>query len=281
MRLLSTSAILVAALCPASALAQSDIAPEESVFDGDYLTVGVGAIYGPSYDGSDDYVLSPVPVLQGNLKGIEITPRPGGIALDVVPDGENPKLGFSFGPVASISRNRASQIEDSVVRAAGKLDTAFELGVNGGITAYKLLHEYDSLTVSADIKWDVAGAHSGRVISPSITYFTPLSRAALITLSVSAKHVDDDYARYYYGVSLAQSVASGLPEFQAKSGWDSVGIGILAGYDLNGNALDGGFAVFALGSYSRQLNDAKRTPYTSLRGDADQWIGGAGIGFTF
>ncbi len=281
MRPLSAIAAFLALICAVPAIAQSDIAPEQSVLDGDYLTVGVGAIYGPSYDGSDDYVLTPVPVVQGNLKGIEITPRPGGIALDIVPDGNDPRFGFSFGPVATLSRNRASQIEDPAVRAAGKLDTAFELGVNGGVTAYKLLHGYDSLTLSADVKWDVAGAHSGRVISPSLSYFTPLSRAALITLSVSARHVDDAYASYYYGVTPAQSTASGLPEFEAKSGWDSIGIGILGGYDLSGNALDGGFAVFVLGSYSRQLNDAKRTPYTSLRGDADQWIGGAGIGYTF
>ena len=272
---------LAAAMFATPALAQSDVAPEDSIFDGDYLTVGAGATYGPSYDGSDDYVLSPLPVVQGKLKGIEITPRPGGVALDLIGDGKDPRFGFSFGPVATISFNRAKQIKDPVVRAAGKLDTAFEVGANAGVTAYKLLHGYDSLTVSADVKWDVAGAHSGRIISPSITYFTPLSRAALVTLSVSARHVDDDYADYYYSVSPAQSVASGLPEYQADGGWDSWSVGLFGGYDLNGNALDGGFAVFVLGAYSRMLNDARTTPYTSLRGDAGQWTAGAGLAYTF
>ena len=41
----------------------------DSVFDGDYLSVGVGAAYGPSYDGSDDYVLYPAALLQGRKTG--------------------------------------------------------------------------------------------------------------------------------------------------------------------------------------------------------------------
>lgn len=276
--------ILAAALCagiPAAALAQEAPAPETNVLAGDHLTIGAGLIYGPSYDGSDDYVASPVPVVQGNLKGIAITPRPGGVALDLVPDGKDARIGFSLGPVATLSSNRASQIGDPVVRAAGKLDDAIELGANGGVTIYRVLHRFDSLTISADAKWDVAGSHSGRTISPTVSYFTPLSRAALVTLSASLKHVDDDYARYYYSVSPAQGTASGLPRFDAKGGWESWSLGMLAGYDLNGNALDGGFAVFVIGAYSRLMNDAAATPYTSLRGDADQWTGALGLGYTF
>src|SRR5690606_9784015 len=130
---------------PAAAMAQDASAPEENVFDGDYLTVGGGVIYGPSYNGSDDYVVTPVPVVQGNLKGIAITPRPGGAALDLLPDHDDARIGFSLGPVATLSRNRATQIEDPVVRSAGKLKEAIEIGASGGVTFYKLLHGYDSL----------------------------------------------------------------------------------------------------------------------------------------
>jgi hypothetical protein len=37
----------------------------------------------------------------------------------------------------------------------------------------------------------------------------------IVTLAVSAKHVNDDYANYYYSVSPGQSAASGLPIYQA------------------------------------------------------------------
>jgi len=270
-----------AMLLPCAAFAQSQAAPEASVFDGDFLMVGVGAIHGPSYEGSNDRVTSVVPVIQGKLAGIEITPRPGGIALDLLPDAERPKIGFSFGPVGTFSRNRNNQIKDPVVRLADKLKASVDLGVNGGVTFYRLLNPYDSVTVSADVRWNVNQAHRGRIASPGISYVTPLSRAALVTLGISAKHVDDDYARYYYSVSARQATDSGLPQFSAKGGWASVNVNMLAGYDLNANVLDGGFALFALGTYGKLLNDARRNPWTAIRGDDDQWMLGAGVGYTF
>lgn len=261
------------------AAAQDD--PAEGMPGGDRITVGVGAIYGASYDGSDDYVLSPFPIVQGQVKGVAITPRRGGVALDLIPDDRDAKIGFSLGPVASVSFNRNRQIKDDVVKAAGKLDTAIELGVNGGVTAYKLLNDYDSLTVSADVKWDINGAYKGMTWAPSVSYVTPLSKAVLVTLSASARHVDDKYARYYYSVTPAQSAASGLPQYQADSGWDKVSAGMLVGWDLSGDLRDGGLALFAIGNYSRMLGEGKDTPYTSLRGSADQWTLGVGAAYTF
>lgn len=279
LRLYFACAAIPALFCAAPALAQEE--PADNVFERDRITIGVGGIYGPSYDGSDDYVFTPVPIVQGRVKGVTITPRPAGVALDVIPDAQDARIGFSFGPVATISANRRRQIKDPVVRAAGKLDTAIELGVSGGVTAYKLLNDYDSLTLSADVKWDVNGAYKGMTWTPAVSYVTPLSKAVLATLTVSAHHADDDYARYYYSVTPAQSAASGLPQYQADGGWDSVSAGMLVGWDLSGDLRDGGLALFAIGSYSRMLGDGKDTPYTSLRGDADQWLAGAGVAYTF
>lgn len=277
----SPAAILAAALASTPVMAQD--ATDASALDGDRLTVGVGAIYNPSYRGSDDYVVSPVPIVQGQLAGIDINPRAGGIALDFIPDDRDSGFGFSLGPVATYSGNRARQIKDRVVRRAGKLDDAIELGVSGGVTKYKLLNPYDSLTLSADVRWDVAGAYKGMVWTPSLSYTTPLSKGSFVGLNVSARHTDGKFARYYYSVTPGQSLATGgaLPVYNARKGWDTVNFGLLGAYDLDGNLLNGGFAIFALGSYSKMLNDGKDTPYTSLRGDADQWIGGAGIAYTF
>ncbi|MEJ2410120.1 MAG: MipA/OmpV family protein [Novosphingobium sp.] len=256
-------------------------ATDEGVFGRDHVTVGIGGFYGPSYDGSDDYIVSPFPAVQGRVRGIDITPRMAGVALDVLPDGKNARFGIAFGPVAGISFNRSTRIKDPVVRAAGKLDTAVELGVNGGVTAYKLLNDYDSLALSTDVKWDVGGAYKGMTWAPSISYLTPVSKAVLVALSVSAHHADWKYARYYYSVTPAQSVASGLPEFAAQSGWDSANVGALLGWNVSGDWRNGGFALFGIASYARMLGYARRTPYTAIRGDAGQWTAGAGVAYTF
>jgi outer membrane scaffolding protein for murein synthesis (MipA/OmpV family) len=281
MRSLSVFVSLAAALASVPAAAQD--APDTSTLNGDRITVGAGAVYSPSYRGSDNYSVSPIPVIIGQIGGVEINPRAGGVALDLIQDNRDSGFGFSLGPVASYTANRARGIRDDVVRASGKLDEAVELGGTVGVTAYKLLNPYDSLTLSADVRWDVASAHKGMVWSPSVTYMTPLSRGSLVALTASASHVDDDFTQYYYSVTPGQSARTGgvLPVYGADGGWDAANIGLLGALDLDGNLLNGGFQLLGIAAYSRMLGDGKDTPFTSIRGDADQWIGGLGLAYTF
>lgn len=254
-----------------------------TVFDGDWMTLGGGVAYNASYDGSDDYIFNPLPFVQGRLGGVAINPRPAGLALDFVPDGDG-KVNFNLGVAARLNRNRASQIEDEVVSAYGELDTAIEVGPTAGVSIAKLLNPYDSLSLSADVLWDVNGAHNGMTINPAITYFTPVSRGAAVSFSISARHVDDDYADYYYSVPVAPAslpVADRLPIFTADGGFDKIGANLLFAYDFDGDITNGGLAGFLIGGYSKMQGDGADTPFTSIRGDADQWFIGAGLGYTF
>jgi len=149
------------------------------------------------------------------------------------------------------------------------------------VTVYDLLTGYDSVTLSADARWDVAGAHKGMIWGPSLSYFTPVSKGAAINLAVSAEHMDRDFADYYFTVTPAGSAVSGLPAYQAGSGWKNMGVNLLAGIDFDGDLTNGGLAGFVTGGYTRMLGDAKRTPLTSIRGDKNQWLVGAGLAFTF
>ena len=152
MKAILAAAGAAVALCasPAAAQEADEISAasgnaEPTVFDGDWLSVGAGVIYGPSYRGSDDYVFSPIPVVQGNLGGVGISPRAGGIALDFIPDRDG-EVSFSAGIAAKLSRNRAAQIKDPVVRSYGELETAIEVGPSAGVSVPALLNPYDSLT---------------------------------------------------------------------------------------------------------------------------------------
>lgn len=255
--------------------------PGDSVFDDTYVTIGLGGSYSPSYDGSDDYGFSVLPVVLGSVEGIDFTPRGPGFAVNVIPDRDNAKIDFLFGPVITASFDRVNDIRDPVVEQLGELDTAIEIGPTAGIQINQITNPFDSLTAALDVKWDVAGAHEGMIISPSLTYFTPVSRGAAISLIMTAEHVDDDFADYYYTITPAGSLASGLPTFTAESGWKSIGGTVFGVIDLDGNALNGGWSAIILGGYSRLLGDAKRSPVTSIRGSADQWFASLGVGYTF
>lgn len=256
--------------------------PPESVFDDTWVSIGFGLAYSPSYTGSDDYVLSPLPVVQGKVAGVAIAPRPAGLALDFIADPEDGP-GLSFGPAIRLRNDRADQIEDPTVKLAGELDRAVELGFNAGISFPKLLNPFDSLTFAADVRWDVAGAHGGMVIDPSITYSTPVNRGTFVSLSLDTEYVSDDFADYYFSVSPAQSGATAgvLPVYQADGGFTRVSATTLVGVDLDGNALNGGLGVVLIGGYSRLTGDAADTPYTSVVGLKDQVFVGVGLAYTF
>ena len=271
----------VAAQAPEAESAKAD-APDRGVFAGDWLTLGIGVGYGPSYEGSDDYTVFPAPLAQGSVGGLEFGARGPGLYVDLIADGDNESnVKFLAGPLFRVRLDRNSKIKDPVVRSLGKEDVAIEVGATAGISFSKLLNPYDTLTISGDIQWDVAKAHRGRLITPAVSYSTPLSKAIFTNLSLSAVHVDDNYADTYFSIDALGSAASGLPVFDADGGWKSYGATLLGGVDLSGDARDGGWGTFALVSYSRLTGDAKRSPVTSIRGDADQWFLAAGVSYTF
>ncbi len=278
---ITLAAAPVAAQAPEAESAKAD-APDRGVFAGDWLTLGIGVGYGPSYEGSDDYTVFPAPLAQGSVGGLEFGARGPGLYVDLIADGDNESnVKFLAGPLFRVRLDRNSKIKDPVVRSLGKEDVAIEVGATAGISFSKVLNPYDTLTISGDIQWDVAKAHRGRLITPAVSYSTPLSKAIFTNLSLSAVHVDDNYADTYFSIDTLGSAASGLPVFDADGGWKSYGATLLGGVDLSGDARDGGWGTFALVSYSRLTGDAKRSPVTSIRGDADQWFFAAGVSYTF
>lgn len=254
--------------------------PPPSVFDGDHITVGIGVGLSPSYSGSDDYVVFPLPVITGSFGGIDFNPRPAGIAVDFVADRRG-QVSFDLGAAVRVRSDRADRIEDQVVRSLGKLDRAVEVGPSAGISVPGIFSRFDSISFSIDALWDIAGAHDGMSVAPSLTYTSTIGRSALASLSLGASIVDDSFADYYYSISPAQALTSGLPIFTADGGLESIGANIFLAVDLNGNARDGGWSVIGIGGYSRLVGDASRTPLTKDRGSPDQFLLGAGVGYTF
>jgi len=255
-------------------------ATEKSVFDGDFLTLGGGVGYGPDWAGANDSSAFPVGGVMGQIGPIGINPRASGVALDVIPD-VNRKLSFSLGPVISIRTDRTGKITDPVVAALGGRNTAVEAGGTAGLSLNRLANPYDSLSFSVDVSWDIAKAHRGAVITPSLTYLTPLSRGTAAMLSISAQHVNTAYAGYYFDVTPAGALASGLPVYTARSGWKNGGATLVGIVDLDGDLLNGGFALVGGVSYSRLLGSIADSPIVVERGSPNQFVGALGIAYTF
>lgn len=254
------------------------------VYDETWATIGLGAGLVPSYAGSDDYIAFPLPLVVGRVGGVGIRPNGAGITLDVL--SAKPTLGkrktrLAFGPTFRFRNDRNLDVGDNVVEAAGKLDAALEVGLNAAVSFPGVLRPLDTLSIGVQARRDVLGAHEGTVIEPQISYASPLGKAFVLQVQTGIEFVDDSFADYYFSVTPAQRLASGLPTFTAEGGLNRIGTLAILNYDLSGNALDGGWSVFGVGGYSRLLGDAADTPYTQARGSANQFITGLGVGYTF
>jgi MipA family protein len=264
-----------------AALPRPAFGGEKSVFDGDFLIVGAGAVALPAYEGADETAFIPAAGIAGRIGGVGISPRAAGVALDLLPDRPGARIGFNIGPVVRLRLNRTGRIKDPAVASLGKLRGVIEGGVAVGVTVKRVLNPHDQLSAGVDLRWDISGRGGGGLISPAVSYLTPVSRAQVVGLLASAEFADRRFAEYNYGISPAGSAASGLPAFAARGGLKALNFGAFTARDLDGNLLNGGFAIGVGGMYTRLKGSAARTPMTALRGSRNQWVAAAGLGFTF
>ena len=274
------SLLILAASCgvagPAFAQATDDPLAKRTV------TVAVGGGYIPSYVGSDDYIATPAAGARGNIGGFNFQFRGTQASVDLIRQSDPQAVDFQFGPVAGVNLNRTRRIKDPQVRALGKLDTAIELGGYVGIGKTGVItSDYDTLSASVTYVNDVASAHGSYRITPSVSYGTPLSRKAYVLVSGYTDYIGRDYGDYYYSVTPAGSVLSGLPSYSARKsgmlGWGAIG---LVNLSLTGD-LTGGLSLVAGGGYYRVNGRYARSPIVAIAGDRDQWYGGAGLAYTF
>ena len=278
--MLRYSIAAVALLLASPALAQDPGAPLPGPNDqSDTFTIGAGAAYIPDYEGSDDYRIVPAAAIRGRVSGISFFTRATYLYVDVIGRGDGP-VELDLGPIVGARLNRTGKIKDDFVDALPELDTAIEIGGFAGFTYHGLTNPYDALSVRVDVVKDVGGAHKSTLVTPTIDFGTPLSRSFYIGLSASAEWAGGDYADYYYSISPADSVASGLPVFDADGGFKSWRLGLLGNYALSGD-LTQGWSIFGLGSFGKLSGDFKDSPIVDLRGSSSQWLAALGIAYTF
>lgn len=282
-----------AACCAVPAHAQPSEEPgallqpaEQPGLPREYLSVGIGVAINPDYDGSDDYRLLPGAVLRARYRGIDIATEGLGISADLVSTGR--KLDIDFGPTITLNLNRTGGIDDEVVDLLPQRDAAVEVGGFAGISVSGLTNPFDSLSLRVRVTHDIAGAHGGTIVSPSVNFGTPLSRTTFVGLSASAEFVTEDYADYYYGVTPAEALGtrSGplagprIAAFDPDGGMKDWSLGLILGQSL-GRDLRKGWSLFGLANYSRLVGDFRRSPLVADRGSADQWFGAVGLGYSW
>jgi outer membrane protein len=273
--LLAVSASLAIAT-PALAQESAPL-PSPLVGKGFTLALGVGAV--PDYVGSDNYRLIPAAGARGTIGPVGFSTRSTYLYADIVPRNEG-RLDFDVGPIVGFDLNRTTRVKDPVVRLLPKRDTAIEVGAFAGVSLHGLTNPYDSLSFRLDVLHDVAGAHKSTKFSPNIEFATPLSRFTYVSASAGIDFVSNRFADHYFSISPADSLASGLPAFDADGGMEKWKAGLLVNQSVTGD-LTHGLSIFGTANYSRLVGDFKRSPIVSIRGNPNQWLLAAGLAYTW
>jgi outer membrane protein len=283
---MSRLACLALAACCLSVPAIAQDAPAagqlpspDDVNSRDTLTIAGGVGITTDYEGSDDYRLIPAAAIRGRYHGIAFTTRGTYLYVDVVPRGSG-NVDFEFGPAIGARFNKRRHIHDDVVELLPKTNTAIEAGAFAGIGISGLTNPYDRLGFRVDVLHDIGNAHESTVISPNVEFSTPVSRSTYIGLNAGLEFVSNKYADYYYTITPAGSLASGLPAFDAGGGLKNWKAGLLVNQSLSGDLLHG-FSIFGTGQYSHLQGDFRRSPIVSVRGSASQWLGALGVAYTW
>ena len=267
-RILTTGTLMAVACCPA-------FAQERTADDGWGLIVGAGAMHSPTYEGDDDTRLSILPNIQVSYGDRFFASVQEGIGHRVIKD-----PGFEAGPIMRVKFSRdedgdqpfAINGDDTTdLIGLGDVDTSIELG---GFVAYDI----GPVTLSAEARQAVTG-HEGFVADLGVKWsgrsflFGP---PVIWSVGPRAKLVDESYNAAYFGVTPAQSLASGLPVFEAEGGLHSYGIGATAIVPFT----DEWSAVIVAG-YDRLEGDAADNPLVQLRGSEDQASIGVFLSYKF
>ncbi len=202
------------------------------------VIVGVGAIYGPKFEGSDEMEVMPVPLISGKIGRVNLEPL--GISVDLI-DTNGFKLaakgGYEFGRDEDDSRH---------LRGLGDIDGSAVLGA-------KLSYETGPLELYASIDKSIGGSDGllgtvGANVSHHYDRF-------IFGAGASATFADDNHMKSYFGVTAAQSARSGLRQYDAGAGLKRVDLEASVTYMASEHWL-----IRAQGGVGFLTGDAKDSP---------------------
>lgn len=234
--------------------------------DADPWRVRLGAVgeYVPDYEGSDDYELDPLPLLELQYRDVFFF-RNRELSVNLVPGSERFRL--LVGAKYTWARD---EDDNAALDGLGDIDDGFAGTLRG---EYSLLRP---VTLVAELERDVSGTHDGLLARLGTEVGVPLSEDLKAQLSVQGTWADENYMGAYYGIDPAQAAASGLPRHTAQAGVKDIETALDLRY-----ALASGWSLDVGGAYARLLGDAADSPIVDGPGSADQFMFRIGLSYGF
>lgn len=218
------------------------------------VRVGLVAIGGARYQGSDKGRVLVVPgITFQTANGFFADPINGlGFALNATDD-------LQYGLRATVETGRSSE---DALPGFDKIKARLN---PGAFVNYKLS---DRLTLKSALRLGVGDGAQGSVLNLGAAYRVYQAGPVIVTVNASVKYANSSYQQSYFGVSAAQSAASGLKAFQPAAGFNTAQLGVAAGFPLSARVY-----AFSGVSMQRLLGDAADSPITQKKQQLTGFLG--------
>lgn len=252
--------------CPAAA-EDFSFRPVEQAAPADWIiTLGADVRGTPHYMGSNQEIAVPAPFYDRHRPG---TPDPfhssrDGTGLPLYQNGP-----VTIGPVGSLVWPRHQTASPSL-NGLGDVGATLQLGGYLDYWAVPWLRmRVEGL--------QGFGAAPGVTANFAMDAVVPLSPALTLSGGPRAR-VDSAAAESaYFSINQAQSIASGLPTYNASGGWQAVGAGTQVKYRFNPT-----WATYSFVEYDKLVGSTAASPIVSSPGgSANQWTFGLGLTYSF
>lgn len=202
----------------------------------DHVVLGAGVAATPAYQGSKDYRVLPIPVIDIK-RGWFFANLRNGVGVEPI-DNETVTVGASAVFVQGYRQRDVPAGVDKLSDGAGvRLFTTVR---TGGFVA----------TVGA-VKV-VSGGSKGAMVDGSLSYPIRMSSKIMLTPTFGATWADGKYNDRYFGVSAREAALSGLPRFTLGAGFKDVSATLTASYRLTDQ-----ISLSATGGVTQLLGEVK------------------------
>jgi outer membrane protein len=205
----------------------------------DHVVLGAGIAVTPDYQGSDNYRLMPIPVIDIKEGRLFANLR-NGIGVEPI-DTEHVTVGASLVFIPGYRRR-------DVPAGVDKLSS----GVGGRIFAN--LRAGGAVATLGVVK-GISGGTEGLVADASLSYPFALSPSFTLTPTLGTSWANRRHNDRYFGITSTEAMASGLPAFAAGAGFKDVSAALTASYRVSDR-----LTLSATGSVTSLLGAVKDSP---------------------
>lgn len=225
---------------------------------------GAGLAVVPDYIGSDDYEVVPLPYFTvdfGNHMDLRLVGNRLSSNLIPHPVFKAGLVGEYIGERDDVDNNRVDRMDD--------VDASFMLGGFVGFAQGGWNGRIEVMT-------DVADGNDGTIGRLALGWGTALNETMRLNLEGYTTYGDDDFMEAYFSVDAADSVRSGLPRYDADSGFYDVGLNVTHNWNFTGS-----WRLVSFLGISQLVGDADDDSPVVDEGSETQGRLGAMVTYTF